>query len=66
MGEDMTSAYEPWKQQQSGEDFDRTQSLAERLTDADRAAGVPGTPAAGYSKRRFDEAKSIVKAAQVR
>lgn len=51
--------YKSWKQTYSNEDFDRTQSLAYILTDADRAAGKPA-PTCGYSKSNFDLARTIV------
>ena len=52
-----------WKQSYANEDFDRVQSIALQLMEADRAAGVPA-PAFGYSKKNIDRAWSIVKEAQ--
>lgn len=43
----------------SNEMFDRTQQLAIRLTDADRAAGRPA-PTYGYSQENFDLAEAIL------
>jgi hypothetical protein len=54
--------YPVWESRHSGEDFDRTQGLAQKLTDADRAAGRKA-PACGYSAERIEEARAIVKAA---
>ena len=58
-----TMSYPTWKMRYSGEDFDRTQAEAERLTDEDRAAGRDA-PAHGYSKANFAAAERAVKAAQ--
>lgn len=55
----MTTTYKTWTQKYSNEDFDRAQSLAYELTDADRKAGRPA-PAAGYSAANFDKARAIV------
>ena len=43
-------------------DFDLAQNVAQRLTDADRAAGRPA-PAYGYSAENFDRAREMIAAA---
>lgn len=45
----------------AGQDFDWLQDLAQRLTDADRAAGRPA-PKCGYSAANVDIARPIVQA----
>jgi hypothetical protein len=44
----------------SNEDFDVSQNLADRLTDADRAAGRPA-PRFGYSGENFKRAADAVR-----
>ncbi len=53
-------AYPVWEARYANEDFDRTQALAHKLTDEDRAAGRTA-PAYGCSKERLDEAAVIVR-----
>jgi hypothetical protein len=53
-----------WQPAYSGDDFDYAQSVAQRLTDADRLRGRPA-PAYGYSAERFEEAKRLVHARDV-
>jgi len=57
------ATYPAWRQRYSYEDFDRTQALAQELTDADRTAGR-FAPAYGYSAENFDKARAIVREAQ--
>lgn len=57
------TTYPTWQLSYSGEDFDRAQGLACRLTEEDRKAGRPA-PFAGYSAERFAEAERIVNAAR--
>jgi hypothetical protein len=45
----------------ANQDFDWLQDLAQRLTDADRAAGRTA-PAVGYSAENIDIARPIVRA----
>lgn len=45
----------------SNEDFDVAQRIAYDLTDADRKAGVPGTPRAGYSAAHYATAERAVR-----
>lgn len=47
-------AYPVWEARYANEDFDRTQALAHKFTDEDRAAGRPIVG-------RFDEAAVIVR-----
>ena len=56
--------YPEWRMTYSNENFDRTQALAYKLTDADRTASIPGTPAHGYSLSNFNRAEGIVRAAK--
>ena len=55
-----TTEYPRWTATRSNEDFDRSQQLAIRLTDEDRATGSPA-PQYGYSAERYDEAARIVR-----
>ncbi len=60
---DPTPSYPAWKQTYSGEDFDRAQAEAQRLTDLDRAAGRDA-PRVGYSTANFGRAVLAVRKAQ--
>lgn len=57
---ETAAAYPVWEARYANEDFDRTQALACKLTDEDRAAGRTA-PAYGCSKERLDEAAVIVR-----
>ena len=59
-----TPPYGAWRQTYSGEGFDRAQSLATLINDADRAAGLPHSQHGSYSKSAFERAERIVRGAQ--
>lgn len=55
--------YRPWQPRYSNEVFDRYQSLANALTQIDREeheSAFGASPPAGYSKRRYEQAKKVV------
>lgn len=55
--------YPKWRQRYSNEDFDRISALTNAMTENDRKAGRDA-PDYGYSKKNWDAAETIVKAAQ--